>query len=812
MSHKSRIAHARPDERSAHSAGGGVSGRRPFVVAPGAAEPFATFPTFPKFAMFTTFTAFAVLFAAGPAALRAQQAAPLPTARVGADHQVAAQVVDVAPVIDGVLNDEAWQGAPVLSGFVQRDPVEGNPVSQRTEARVLADAEALYVGVWAFDSDARLIIPGENRRDIDLDQSDAISLVFDTYLDRQNGYVFGTTPAGIEFDGQVAGEGTGGGMGPTRQQRGTVSGFNKNWDGSWTVAVHRDDQGWYAEFRIPFSILRYGGGERQDWGFNISRRIRRGNEEAFWSPVSRQFNLYRVSQAGTLTDIPVPTSRSAFATPFVLGSASKNYEAGTGAETLGDIGGDAKIQVGSSLTLDLTVNTDFAQVEVDDAQINLTRFPLFFPEKRPFFLENASTFTVGTPQAVDLFFSRRIGLQNGAAVPILAGGRLTGKVGDWVVGLLNIQTRAANVFDAETGLNTPITPDENFGSLRVFREYGNRTRLGGTFITRVDTDGSSAIDGAGRHHNLTYGIDGRLGIGPNLTLDGYVAGTRTPGLDGDAFAWQGSLEHDSRDWAVSGIAREVGDAFNPEVGFLDRSDYRFMQLRVMRRYRFPEIPWFRELRPHILWREWWDRDWFTQTRFLHIDSHFEFNNGAFFQFPAINFTEEGLREPFEISDGVIVPPGSYRNIDWGFRFYTDKSAPLSIESRIDIGGFYSGTRYGFDATTIYRYQDRFVTEARVAYFDVNLLEGDFETTLVSLKAAYSFTPRIYLQSTLQYLEQTGTFSGNVRFGWLNTAGTGLFIVFNDLERFAFDRREDFVEGPLNRSVIIKYTKQFDLLR
>jgi hypothetical protein len=718
--------------------------------------------------------------------------------------------VTTPPVVDGRLDEDVWGRAPVLGDFVQREPVEGNPVSQRTEARVLFDEAALYVAVWAFDDSPDLIIPGENRRDIELDQSDAVSIILDTYLDRQNGYVFGTTPAGIEFDGQVAGEGQGGSGGNVRQQRGSVSGFNRNWDGSWEVAVSQDREGWYAEFRIPFATLRYGGSGVQDWGLNISRRIRRGNEEAFWSQVPRQFNLYRVSFAGTLEGVEVPTQRQATITPYVLGEVQKDYEAGTDADPNAAIGGDAKIQITPSLTLDLTVNTDFAQVEVDDAQINLTRFPLFFPEKRPFFLENASTFTVGTPQSVDLFFSRRIGLERGYEVPILAGARVTGKVGDWQVGFLNIQTRATDVYDADEGTDVQLVPNENFGNVRVFREFGNRTRLGGTFISRIDTDalGEENFEG----YNLTYAVDGRYGVGSNLTFDGYVAGTTTPGAEGDEFAYAVGGNYETRDWGLAGSWREVGDAFNPEVGFLARDDYRFVSARILRKFRFPQYAWFRELRPHVSYREFWDREWFTETAFLHIDSHFEFTNGAFFQLPAINYTTEGLREPFEISEGIIIPAGTYKNWDWGFRANTNKSAALSIDGRIDIGGFYSGTRYGTDATLTYRWLDRIVAEGRVAYYDVNLAEGAFETTLLALKAAYSFTPRIYLQATLQYLEQTGNFSGNVRFGWLNTAGTGLFVVFNTLERFALDDREDFQEGPVNRSFIIKYTRQFNLFR
>jgi hypothetical protein len=729
---------------------------------------------------------------------------------------VSATAVEEPPTLDGRLDDEVWQRAELLEGFVQREPVEGSPASELTRAAVLFDGNALYIGVWALDSDPSGIIPGENRRDVELDQSDAISFVLDTYLDRQNGYVFGTTPAGIEYDGQLTGEGQGGASMVQRQQRGTGAGFNKNWDGSWDVAVSRDGEGWYAEFRIPFSTLRYDGQGVQEWGFNVSRRIRRRNEEVFWSPVSRQFNLYRVSQAGVLQGVETPPTRNFFVTPFVLASGEKVYQPDTDPEGEVSAGGDAKISLTPSLTLDLTVNTDFAQVEVDDQQINLTRFPVFFPEKRPFFLENAGTFAVGTPQTVELFFSRRVGLQRGYEVPILAGGRVTGKLAGLTVGILNIQTRATDIVDPESGEDVALTPNENFGNIRVFREFGNRTRLGGTFITRINTDdlgGSSDSGDEGlTDYNLTYGLDGRLGIGEYLTLDGYVAATRTPELDGDEYAYSMGADYQSRDWTLGLMFQEVGDAFNPEVGFLSRDDFRFVQARILRRYRFDSVEWFRELRPHITYREHWDRDWFTETRLLHVDSHFELSNGAFFQLPAVNFTEEGLKEEFEIHPGVVVPAGTYRNVEWGFRANTNLSAPFSVEGRIDIGGFYSGNRYGTDATVNYRWSDKFLASGRVAYYDVNLEEGDFETALYSLKGAYSFTPRIYVQATVQYLDQTGNFSGNLRFGWLNTAGTGLYVVFNDLEHFGAQDGSELPEGPLNRSIIVKYTRQFDLLR
>jgi hypothetical protein len=210
--------------------------------------------------------------------------------------------------------------------------------------------------------------------------------------------------------------------------------------------------------------------------------------------------------------------------------------------------------------------------------------------------------------------------------------------------------------------------------------------------------------------------------------------------------------------------------------------------------------------------QFWDLEGFTETYFVHIDSHFEFSNGAFFQLPAINFTGEGLKEPFEISEGIVIPPGTYENIEWGFRYNTNRSAPFSIEGTIDAGGFFSGRRIGATTTLNYRYQDKFVASLRTSYFDVNLKEGDFETSLVALKGSYSFTPRIFLQATVQYDNLSEDIGSNIRFGWLNTAGTGLFVVYNDIQHFGMFDRTGFDRGPKGRQLIVKYTKQFEIRR
>jgi hypothetical protein len=747
----------------------------------------------------------AMLLCAGARTVAAQRTTVSDTA-VSANGTRTASVgrAEQPLVIDGRLEEAAWQRGVALNGFVQREPFEGRAVSERTEVRVVYDDVALYIGAWLFDSEPSGIVFSETRRDADLSDSDAFRVVLDTYLDRQNGFVFATTPAGIEYDGQVTREGQGGFTGQLRQQAGSGGGFNVNWDGSWEVATSRDSSGWYAEFRIPFATLRYGRAGPQRWGINFARAIRRKYEESVWSPLPRQFDLYRVSSAGIIEGFEAPAQRPISATPYVLGSGRKDYVTGADTDFKGEVGGDAKIGLGSALTLDLTVNTDFAQVEVDDEQINLTRFRLFFPEKRPFFLENAGTFSVGTPQEVEVFFSRRIGIESGAAVPILGGGRLTGKAAGLTLGVLDIQTERLRITEVD-GERVELAPPENFAVARVIKELPNRSRLGAIGLSRLNTSDSDDT-------NFTYGLDGRLNVGQALMFDAYYARTASPHLRAGEHAFSASGSLTARNWSAGAVFREVGEGFNPEVGFLPRSAYRFVSARILRNVRVPSLTWFRELRPHVTYREFFDLDGFSETRLIHIDSHFEFANGAFFQLPAINFTREGLKEPFEISPGIVVTPGTYDNFEWGFEYRTNQSAPVAVSGRIDIGGFYSGHRWGTASTLDTRLSDVFAAAVRVTYYNITLDEGEFENRLLSLRAAYSFSPRTYLQALVQYNDQTETFSGNLRFGWLNTAGTGLFLVYNDIENTGSLERTGVRRGPLDRTFVIKYTRQFDLMR
>jgi hypothetical protein len=719
----------------------------------------------------------------------------------GAPPSGAAARASVPPTIDGRLDDPAWQAAPPVARFVQHEPFEGRPITERTEVRLLYDRDAIYVGAWLYDSDPQGLVRGETRRDAGVDDTDAFLIVLDTYHDRQNGFVFGTTPAGIEYDGQVTREGTGSGNQSARSQPGAAAGFNLNWDGSWTVATSADQHGWYAEFRIPFSTLRYPRGGAQVWGMNLARYIRRKSEQGFWSRVGREYTLWRISAAGTLTGVEAPTERSAHLTPYVLGSLSRDYTVPAALDTArhhGEVGGDAKLVLAPSLTLDLTYNTDFAQVEVDEQQVNLTRFNLFFPEKRPFFLENAGMFSVGTlnaqgsGQAAELFFSRRIGIGPDSLpvpVPIVGGGRLTGKVAGTTVGLLDIQTEEV----------PGIVPANNFGVARLMRELPNRSRLGAMVINRW-------AEGSTGNWNRTYVADGRLGIGSSYAIDAFAARTATPGASSDnAFNLSGT--YTTRDWSQTLTFTQVGDAFDPQVGFLERSGYRFYQVSLLRHVRFAHAPWLRELRPHATVRGWFGFDGYNQSGQVHLDNHIQLANGAFFS-PAVNFTREGLQQPFAITDSITVAPGRYDHVELAWRWNTNLSAPISLDGGIDWGGFYSGRRHDVFGTLSARKGATLAAQLKVSHNDVTLAEGAFQTTLIGLRVAYAFTPRIYLQSLIQYNSQAASWSGNIRFGWLNTAGTGLFVVYNDA------RQSEDLLGPLSpqsRAFIVKFTRQFNVI-
>ena len=717
-------------------------------------------------------------------------AATAAAAQMPADRPVVRAVqMTSMPVLDGrVLEDSAWANLIPATGFWQVQPDDGERATQKTEVYVGYSDDALYIGVIAYDDDPDRILVTDSRRDSDLADTDSFQVVLDGLRDGQNGFVFGTNPAGIEYDGQVTREGTGGVLGSGS------GGFNLNWDGSWDVATEISDIGWSAEMRIPFRTLRYGRDDIQSWGINFQRNIRRNNEINYWAPLSRQHNLYRVSEAGSLAGIVPPAQRNLKISPYVLSSTASGGEL-AGTENNSEIGFDIKYSITPSLTLDATYNTDFAQVEADEKQVNLDRFSLFFPEKRPFFLENAGQFAVGDAQATEMFFSRRIGIgDEGDQLPIEGGIRVSGKIGNSTnVGFLHMSSAAV----------AGVAPGNKFTVARINQELPGRSAIGFIFVNR-DGDGSHLV-APGMDENQTYAIDGRWGIGDNLLLSAWAAKTSTPGLNGRDEAFAAKAAYDSAKWAYRLEYGQVGEDFNPEVGFLSRSDFRRVSAFLMRRIRPQDMWGLLEIRPHVSYTGYWDFDGFQETGRLHNDIHWEFRNGYEIH-TGVNLSRAGVKDAFDIVDGVTIQPGTYEHAEIAIVFHTNQAAPLSFALNTTIGGRFGGDRVSLAPTLRYRIGETFSSELSYIYNDLDLPVpgGQFKANLARLRLSYSFTPKILLQALVQYNELDDILGTNLRFSWLQSANAGFFLVYNEVD-------EQGIGGlPAGRELIIKYSHIFDV--
>ncbi len=718
--------------------------------------------------------------------------------------------VSEPPNIDGLLDDAAWRNAPPIADFTQAEPFEGTPATEPTEIRLLYDDQAVYIGIMCFDSDPSQIVTTDARRDSSLGDSDSVQIIFDTYHDRQNGFIFGTNPAGMEYDAQVRSEGETQSSGPPTLGRvggGSGGGMNVNWDGAWSVKAQITDKGWSAEFRIPLRTLRYGPAP-QTWGINFSRTIRRKREQVYWSPISRAFNITRLSAAGEVTDLQLKTPMNLKVMPYAINNTNRNFTPGAKIDNNSDWGVDAKVGVTSSMNLDLTYNTDFAQVEVDEQQINLTRFNLLFPEKRPFFLENRGLFAVGRSGEVDLFFSRAIGISNGIFTPIVGGARLTGRTHGVNVGVIDMQTDAVG----DPLRASSYTPASNYLAGRVQRELSPRSNVGVMFVNRQATGGGANSDS----WNRTWGADGRWGVNQNLTINGFVARTETPGATGAEHAFSSGVEYRNRVTRAYFDYVEVGADFNPEVGFLERPDaYRQVSTGLFKNLR---RPWLlktlkmREYRPHLTYESYWGFDGVNETGLLHFDHALDFESGNFLS-PGINVQHETLRVPFAVyspsarpSEQVIVPAGDYTTPYFFLQSNTDRKLLVSGGLAWNYGGFLSGHQNAQAPTlTVRSPSGNFTSTLRWTRNDISLPEGDFVTNVGSLRVTYNFTPRINAQGLIQYNDLTDRWSTNLRFNLQQTAATGLYVVYNDTEAF-----NGF--GPVNRAFVMKYVHMWDVFQ
>ena len=703
-----------------------------------------------------------------------------------------ASKIDSAPTMDGnVLQDAVWQAVAPITEMVQIKPQIGQPVSEKTEIRVAITKGVLYVSVICFDSTPQNIVVSDSRRDSDLSAEDSFLFIIDTFNDQQNGFLFGTNSNAMEYDAQIDNEGQGN-FSNNRQQGGVIGGTNLNWDATWQVKAEKGDYGWSAEFAIPFRSLRFSPGENQSWGINFQRNISKTRETAFWSPLPLGFDIKRLSLAGTINGLDLQNPGNLKVIPYVLTQAIRDRSMDVVENTTEfDAGLDIKYSLTPSLTLDLTYNTDFAQVEVDELQVNLDRFNLFFPEKRPFFLENAGQFTVGSPGEIDLFFSRRIGIgDNGEIVPIIGGARVSGKVGQTNIGFLSMFTDDVDEFDIEKN---------NFTVARVNHDFPtSRSSIGGIFINRVGL-GDTEND-----YNRVYALDGKWGLGEKAQITGFVSKSNTPEINSKDHAFKILGTYNWNGWLINAGYSEVGAGFNPEVGFLQRTNFKKPEALIFKSYRPKNWGKILEIRPHISYRGYWNFENELITSFLHIDNHWEWKSG-FEVHTGINFTQEGVQIPFDLF-GVVVPIGTYKHSELQLVYLTNPNKKISFSGRTIAGGYFGGNRFSNSGTLNIRIGDKFNSEFSINHNDLSLPNGDVTVVVSSARLSYSFTPRMFVQCLAQRNNISHITSVNARFGWLQNANTGLFVVLNIV------KDDDFLDGLDNQSITIKYSHRFDLLR
>ncbi len=703
---------------------------------------------------------------------------------------IEALVVDQPIVVDGRLDEPVWQQAEVGSGFRQREPREGAPASERTEFSIAYTQSTLYVALRAFDREPERIIAKEMERDAELASDDSFVLVFDTFLDGRNAFAFATNPNGARHDALITDEGRD---------------VNTEWDGVWTVRARRTTEGWTAEIAIPFATLRFDPALDR-WGLNVQRLIRRKSEEVNWAYLPRSalpittsgvshYAAYRVSLAGSLTGLAgLRRSRSLDVKPYVIGSASEEPPTRTSANDL-DGGLDVKWGLSKSMALDLTYNTDFAEVEVDDLQVNLTRFSLFFPEKRDFFLENAGIFEFGPPQRVPwlpalmkAFFSRRIGLDGGATVPMDLGARLTGRLGDWNVGVLGVGTGEADIGDR-------AVPQTAFSVARVKRNIGQRSSVGAIFTQR---------DPADRGAQNLYGFDIELKPTQLLQLNGYWSRSERPGVEGDDASFGAGVGYQGSTLTTSLDFIESQQNFDPGVGFLLRENFRLFNPRFIWQPRIERAgirSWYAEGAHRRFERSSDGRLETEETIVYPIGMVFKTND--FLEFGAAS-TKERLFAPFEIFPGVVIPPGLFEFDSWELLMLTDLSRSVSLRSFNYWGEFYDGDWVSVRQQLSLRLSRLVRASTTWSHHDVDLPQGAFEINLWSQGVDLSFTPDLRLNMIAQYNDAAEDLGVNIRFHWIYRPGADIFLVYNE-NWTAPSLRERRTEG---RQLILKATYLF----
>ena len=683
--------------------------------------------------------------------------------------------------LDGQLDEALYTSATPISDFIQAEPVAGQPATERTDVWISYDSDHVYVSLRAFESQPDRMIVNEMRRDGgSIGQNESFGFSLDTFYDRRNSVNFNFNAIGGRSDGQNTNEGN----------------WNGDYNPIWDLAVRRTPEGWTAEAAVPFKSLRYRPGDSQIWGIQLKRINRWKNEISYLTRVpdgTANGGLSRVSSSATLVGIEAPPASRMFdVKPYAIADVTTDAARTVDPSAFGgDVGLDVKYGVTSGLTADFTYNTDFAQVEADEQQVNLTRFSLFFPEKRDFFLENQGVFNFGgannnggdTPA---LFYSRRIGLDRGREIPIEGGARLTGRAGPYSIGVLDIQGSAVDAHGV---------PATNFAVARVRRDILRRSAIGAIATRRSHVTGGT---GAGD----TVGVDGAFAFFENLSMQTYWAKTTTPGKSGGDTSSRAQIWYNGDRYGFSSQRLAVGENFNPEMGYVRRPGFAKYQVNTRFSPRPARIPAVRKFHYQAGWQEFKDPRGGVETRELKGEFKTEFENSDEFE-ATYEQVYERLDLPFDIATDVIVAAGGYDNTLLRTAFKFGEQRPVSGTAFMERGRLWGGdlTTFGY-STGIVKVNPHLSFEPGLSVNHAKLPVGEFTTALITSRTTYAITPMMFVSSLMQYNSSSNSLATNARLRWEYAPGSELFIVYNE----GRDTRASGLPDLMNRSIVVKVNR------
>jgi hypothetical protein len=654
--------------------------------------------------------------------------------------------------LDGQLNEPCWSDAIAIENFTQREQSEGLPATEKTRISIVYNTNEMYIGIWCFDSEPDKISAQKMSRDFSWGSDDNIEMMISPFNDNRNGYLFVTNPNGALADVWVGDEG---------------KDFNKDWNGVWDAAVYRNEQGWFVEMWIPFSTLKFTSNSAQVWGINFERNIRRKKEQIMWQGWSRLYDVEKISQGGKLSGLQnIKQGTKIEIKPFALAGTELTQ---TNSNYMGKVGGEINFDITPTFKLNFTANTDFAQVESDRKQINLTRFSLYYPEKRQFFLEGKNYFESNIGRA-RLFYSRKIGIDQNNIVPIIGGARLFGKINHTNIGVMSLQTYKKDTI-----------PTTNYSIIRVKQDIFKQSSIGIISTQKYSEKGYNRVYGA----DFTYSTSEIFGD-KNLIFGGAAAISETKIVDSNVNLNQDNLSYnfflsypnDLIEYDLGFTTVEKG--FNPEMGFTNRTNYQMVYTELQFNPRFKKLSFFRNLIFKPIDINYYINEETKKTESIFYEWRpfgFQSKSGEFFEFN-VQHVFDNPTEKFELIDSVYIHSGEYWDNRFEIQASTFRGRKISADLSVNIGEFYTGIRQEYSFATYFNFNKHLNISFDWQRNYINLPEKSITADEFGGRIDYAFSPKLQTGFFAQWNNEDENVLLNYRINWIPKIGSFFYFIIN----------------------------------